>query len=67
MITFYKLFDVLNRRHMTIGDLQSAIGTSSTTMAKLRKNGNVSLVVIGKICDYLECQPGDIMENEKSL
>lgn len=67
MITFYKLFDVLNRRHMTIGELQSAIGASSTTMAKLRKNGNVSLIVIGKICDYLECQPGDIMENEKSL
>lgn len=66
MITFYKLLDVLNRRHITIKELQLAIGASPNTMAKIRKNESISLSTVGKICDYLDCQPGDIMENEKN-
>ncbi|HBF6235854.1 TPA: helix-turn-helix transcriptional regulator, partial [Clostridioides difficile] len=40
------------------------IGASSTTIAKLSSNKNVSLDVIDKICKALDCQPGDIMEYE---
>ncbi|MBC5688183.1 helix-turn-helix transcriptional regulator [Mediterraneibacter sp. NSJ-55] len=65
MITYYKLFDMLNRRHMTVEELRTAIGASSSTMSKMRQNKIVSLDVIARICDTLDCQPGEIMENEK--
>lgn len=65
MITYYKLFDILRRRNITVETLRIAIGASSATMSKLSKNEIVSLSVIQRICDYLDCQPGEIMENEK--
>lgn len=67
MITYYKLFDVLKRRQMTVEQLRIDIQASSSTMTKLRKNQNVSIDVIDRICDRLDCQPGDLMEFEKSL
>lgn len=54
--------DLLNRKGMSKGDLQSLTGISSATMAKVAANKIVSLEVIDKICKVLQCQPGDIME-----
>lgn len=62
-IKYYKLFDLLNRKGMKKTDLLKTI--SSPTLAKLSKGDIVTTEVIQKICDFLECQPGDIMENEK--
>lgn len=67
MITYYKLFDLLRRKNMTIENLRISIGASSATMTKMRNNQLVSLDVIDRICDFLNCQPGDILEHEKSL
>lgn len=61
-IKFYKLMDLLNRKGMSKGDLQSLTGISSATMAKVAANKVISLEVIDKICKVLQCQPGDIME-----
>lgn len=61
-IKYYKLFDLLNRKGMKKTDLLKTI--SSPTLAKLSKGDIVTTEVIQKICDFLECQPGDIMENE---
>ncbi len=62
MIKYYKLFDMLNRREMKKTDLGLKIGISSATLAKLSKHQYVSLEVIDKICECLDCQPGDIIE-----
>lgn len=67
MIVYYRLFDLLKRRHITVEQLRVAIGASSATMSKLRQNKQVSIDIIQRICDWLECQPGEIMENEESL
>lgn len=67
MIMYYKLFDVLKRRQMTVEQLRIDIQASSSTMTKLRKNQNVAIDVIDRICDRLDCQPGDLMEFEKSF
>lgn len=61
MIKYYKLFDLLTRRDMKKTDLLEII--SSPTLAKLSKGESITTEVIQKICDFLECQPGDIMEN----
>lgn len=61
MITYTKLWLLLNEKGMKRTDLKSVI--SSTTLAKLGKNEPISSTVIEKICNFLDCQPGDIMEN----
>ena len=60
MIRYYKLFDFINRREMKKTDLLKVI--SSPTLAKLGKGETVKTDIIDKICLFLECQPGDIME-----
>lgn len=60
MIRYYKLFDLLNRMGMKKSDLRKVI--SSSTVAKLSKGEYISGEAIDKICNFLNCQPGDIME-----
>ncbi len=62
MITYYKLLDMLNRRGMTREQLRIAIGAGPNTIAKISKNEPVTLTTIDKICEVLNCQPGDILE-----
>ena len=38
------------------------IKISSSTLARLNTNQYVSLEVIDKICEVLDCQPGDLIE-----
>lgn len=59
-IRYHKLFDILNRRNMKKTDLLEVI--SAPTLAKLSKGESVTTEMIEKICTFLECQPGDIME-----
>ena len=61
MIKYYKLFDMLNRRDMKKSDLKKII--SGPTITKLAKGEIVRTDIIEKLCDFLDCQPGDIMEN----
>ncbi len=62
MFKYYKLFDLLNRRGMKKMDLLNA-GISAPTLAKLSKGEVVKTDMLDKICTFLECQPGDIMEH----
>ena len=65
MIKYYKLFDLLNRRGLKKKDLQQII--SAPTIAKLSKGETVKTDIIDKICLFLDCQPGDIMETFKAI
>ncbi|MDU7030141.1 helix-turn-helix domain-containing protein [Robinsoniella peoriensis] len=62
MITYYKLLDMLNRQGMTREQLRVTIGAGPSTIAKISKNEPVTLTTIDKICEALNCQPGDILE-----
>jgi len=67
-IRYYKLFDLLNRRGLKKSDLRKVI--SSATVAKLSKGEYISGEAVEKICLFLKCQPGDIMEvvtNEETI
>lgn len=61
MLIYTKLWLLLEKRGMKRTDLKKIM--SSATLAKLGKNEPVSSTVIAKICDFLNCQPNDIMEN----
>lgn len=62
MITFYRLWDKLNRSGMKQKDLKEIL--SPATINKLRKNETVTTDTVSKICTYLDCQPQDILEFE---
>ena len=60
MLIYKKLWELLKERNMKRTDLLKIM--SSSTLAKLGKNEKVSLDVIESICEYLDCQPGEIVE-----
>ena len=60
MIKYYLLFDLLMRKGMKKTDLLEVI--SAPTLAKLSKGEVVKTDIIDKICTFLKCQPGQIME-----
>ncbi len=60
MLNYTKLWLLLESKGMKRTDLKKIM--SANTLAKLGKNEIVSSAVIEKICGFLHCQPGDIME-----
>lgn len=60
MLSYAKLWILLESKGMKKTDLKEVI--SGNTLAKLGKNETISSAVIEKICEFLDCQPGDIME-----
>ena len=60
--TFNKLWKLLIDKKMSKSELAKAIGISSSTMAKMGKDKNVSLDVIDKICACLKCDITDVLE-----
>ena len=59
---YIKLWKLLIDKVMKNCQLRVAVGASKSTFAKLGKNENVTLPVLLNICEYLECDFGDIME-----
>lgn len=60
MIVYYKLFDRLNRQGKKKTDLLQIMG--SPALAKFGKNEPVRMDIIDRLCEYLDCQPGDLIE-----
>ncbi len=59
---YKKLWKILIDREMSKSDLRRLTGMSSTTMAKLGKSEMVSMELLKKICEVLDCNIGDIMD-----
>lgn len=56
----------LARRKMAVGDFADAVGITPANVAVL-KNGRAKAIrfsTLERICDVLDCQPGDILEWE---
>lgn len=58
---YSKLWKILEERKMYREDLRIKTGISSATLAKLGKNQIVSMDVLGRICEVLGCDIGDIV------
>jgi len=64
-ISYNGLWKLLIDKNMYRKDLTEQLGISSATIAKMGKGEIVSMEVLQKICDYLDCNIGDIMSFEK--
>lgn len=67
MISYKKLFLMMEEREVSKEKLKKEIGISSATMAKLAKNEEVAMSTICSICNYFDCQPGAILSYEKEI
>ena len=61
-VSYNKLWKLLIDKNMKKSQLRNSVGASKSTFAKLSKNKNVSLQILLSICEYLQCDFGDIME-----
>ena len=61
-ISYNKLWKLLIDKKMSKADLRKAAGIAPNTMTRLRRNEEVTLSVLNKICTTLDVDIGDIME-----
>ena len=61
-ISYKKLWKLLIDKDKTAVDLRQATGIAPNTMTKLRRDEEVSMTVLIKICHALDANIGDIMD-----
>ena len=61
-ISYNKLWKLLVDKKMSKADLRKAAGIAPNTMTRLRRDEEVTLTVLHKICSTLGVDIGDIME-----
>ena len=61
-ISYNKLWKLLVDKKMSKADLRRATGLAPNTMTKLRRDEEVTLTVLNKICAALNVNIGDIMD-----
>ena len=61
-ISYNKLWKLIIDRNMNKSELRELTGIGTNTLAKLSKNQVVSMDVLLKVCDKLDCDISDICE-----
>ena len=61
-ISYKKLWVLLIQRDISKVTLRKEVGIAAGTMSKLNKGEEVALPILLRICDYLDCDIGDICE-----
>jgi len=62
LISYNKLWKLLVDKKMSKADLRKAAGIAPNTLTRLRRDEEVTLTVLYKICNTLDVNIGDIME-----
>lgn len=65
-ISYDKLWKLLIDKKMSAADLRKAADIAPNTMTRMRKDQEVTLFVLEKICETLDSDFGDIVEYKKS-
>lgn len=61
-VTYNKLWKLLVDKRMSKADLRKVAGIAPNTMTRLRRDEEVTLAVLHRICLALDVNIGDIME-----
>ena len=61
-ISYNKLWKLLVDKKMSKADLRKAAGIAPNTMTRLRRDEEVTLAVLNRICVTLDVNIGDVME-----
>ena len=58
-VTYDGLWRMLSNKNMSMADLRKYTGIAPNTMTKLKRNEDVALSILDKICSFLNCDYGD--------
>ena len=61
-ISYKKLWILLIEKDISPATLRKDLNIATGTMTKMRKNEEVALSVLLRICEYLDCNIGDICD-----
>lgn len=61
-ISYKKLWILLVEKEIPQATLRKDLNIASGTMTKMRRNEEVALSVLLRICEYLDCNIGDICD-----
>lgn len=61
-ISYNKLWKLMIDKKISASELRKMSGIAPNTMTRIRKDKEVSLDVLGRICNSLYCDFGDIVE-----
>lgn len=61
-ISYNKLWKLLIDKKISAADLRKATGIAPNTMTRLRRDEEVTLTVLNKICKTLNVDIGDVIE-----
>ena len=61
-ISYKKLWIMLVEREISQSAFRKDLNIASGTMTKMRRNEEVALSVLLRICEYLDCNIGDICD-----
>ena len=64
-MSYKKLWILLVERDISQAALRKDLNIATGTMTKLRRNEEVALSVLLRICEYLDCNIGDICDAVK--
>ncbi|MGD9761560.1 MAG: helix-turn-helix domain-containing protein [Candidatus Izemoplasmatales bacterium] len=64
-ISYKRLWIILIEKEISPADLRKDLNIATGTMTKLRRNEEVALSVLLRICEYLNCNIGDICDAVK--
>lgn len=64
-VSYNGLWKILIDKEMKKVDLINNLGISSSTIAKMTKGERLSLSILEKLCEELECDFGDIINYDR--
>lgn len=64
-ISYDKLWKLLIDKKMSASEMRKATEFAPNTLTRMRKEQEVSLAVLEKVCNVLNCDFGDIIEYKK--
>lgn len=64
-LSYNRMWKLLVDKKMSKADLRKVADIAPNTMTKLRRDESVNLTILGRTCETLDCDFGDIMEYVK--
>lgn len=61
-LSYNRMWKLLIDKKMSKADLRKTADISPNTMTKLRRDEAVNIAILGRVCQVLNCDFGDIME-----
>lgn len=61
-VSYKKLWILLVEKEISPATMRKNLNIATGTMTKLRRNEEVALSVLLRICEYLDCNIGDICD-----